>query len=75
MVALSFRDEEFYELYRIALHEIPLLSEKGQYSSVSQFRDRVLRLRREQQYRLSEPEAEALVLQQMEAELLDVSGQ
>ncbi|MBV8822086.1 MAG: hypothetical protein JO125_05475 [Chloroflexi bacterium] len=75
MLALSFRDEQFYELYRIALHEMPLLSEKGQYSSVTQFRDRVLRLRREQEYRLSEPEAETLVLQQMEAELLEVSSE
>jgi transcriptional regulator with XRE-family HTH domain len=75
MLALSFRDEEFYELHRIALHEMPLLSEKCQYTSVTQFRDRVLRLRREQGYRLSELEAEALALQQMEAELLDMSNE
>jgi len=72
-LALSFCDEEFYELQRIALHEMPVLSRQQEYTSIAQLRDRVARLRREQEYSLSETEAEVLGLQQMEAELLILS--
>ena len=70
-LALSFRDEEFYDLRQIALHEIPELAQQQEYTSLTRLRDRVTSLRRERMYQLSEAEAETLVLQEMEAELLD----
>src|SRR5205085_10143716 len=70
-LALSFRDEEFYDLRQIALHEIPELAQQQEYASLTRLRDRVTSLRRERTYQLSEAEAETLVLQEMEAELLD----
>ncbi|MFL5696834.1 MAG: hypothetical protein ACJ797_06965 [Ktedonobacteraceae bacterium] len=69
-LALSFRDEEFYLLSQIALHEMPILSVEEQRTYTAQLRDRVLLLRREYGYQLSEAEAERQILQQMEAELL-----
>ncbi len=74
-LSLSFGDEEFYELHRIALHELPVLSRQQEYTSIAQLRDRVARLRREQAYSLSEAQAEVLGLQQMEAELLTLSSE
>jgi len=74
-LSLSFGDEEFYELHRIALHEMPVLSRQQEYTSIAQLRDRVARLRREQAYSLSEAQAEVLGLQQMEAELLTLSSE
>jgi transcriptional regulator with XRE-family HTH domain len=74
-LALSFSDEEFYDLRHIALHEMPVLSRQQEYTSIAQLRDRVARLRREQAYSLSEAQAEVLGLQQMEAELLTLSGE
>ena len=69
-LALSFRDEEFYPLSQIALHEMPILSVEEQRTYTAQLRDRVMLLRREYGYQLSEAEAERQILQQMEAELL-----
>ena len=69
-VALSFRDEEFYPLSQIALHEMPILSLEEQRAYAAQLRDRTMRLRREHGYQFSEAEAERRILQQMEAELL-----
>ncbi len=69
-LALSFRDEEFYDLRRIALHQVPLRSQEQEYTSLAQFRDRITRLRSDETYQLSEAEAEVLVLQQIEVELL-----
>ena len=74
-LSLSFGDEEFYELHRIALHELPVLSRQQEYTSLAQLRDRVASLRREQAYSLSEAQAELLGLQQMEAELLILSNE
>jgi transcriptional regulator with XRE-family HTH domain len=74
-LALSFGDEEFYELHRIALHEMPVLSRQQEYTSIAQLRDRVAGLRREQAYSLSEAQAEVLGLQQMEVELLTLSSE
>lgn len=69
-LALSFRDEEFYPLNQIALHEMPPFTPLQQQAYTAQFRERVAGLRRERKYHLSEAEAEVLVLQQMEAALL-----
>ena len=69
-LALSFRDEEFYPLSQIVLHEMPILSLEEQRTYAAQLRDRLMRLRREQGYQFSEAEAERRILQQMEAELL-----
>ncbi len=69
-LSLSFGDEEFYELHRIGLHEIPVLSRQQEYTSMAHLRERTARLRREREYTLSEVQAEALALQEMEAELL-----
>jgi hypothetical protein len=69
-LALSFRDEEFYPLSQIALHEMPILSLEEQRAYAAQLRDRMMRLRREHGYQFSEAEAERRILQQMEAELL-----
>ncbi|MFL5654137.1 MAG: hypothetical protein ACJ8CB_08155 [Ktedonobacteraceae bacterium] len=69
-LALSFRDEEFYPLSQIVLHEMPILSLEKQRTYAAQLRDRLMRLRREQGYQFSEAEAERRILQQMEAELL-----
>lgn len=69
-LALSFRDEEFYSLSQIALHEMPILSLEEQRRCTTQLRDRVMQLRREHGYQFSEAEAESRILQQMEAELL-----
>jgi hypothetical protein len=74
-LALSFDDEEFYELHRIALHEIPVLSRQQEYTSMAHLPERVAGLRREHGYSLSEAQAEVLALQQMEAELLLLSSQ
>lgn len=66
--SLSFRDEEFYDLRQIALHEVPVLSVPPASLSLAQLRDRIANLRRERGYQLSEAEAEVLALQQMEDE-------
>lgn len=72
-IALSFRDEEFIPLHQVMLHEIPTSSRSEESRLLSQMRERVNRMRREQGYRLSEFEAERLVFQQMEEELLGPS--
>jgi hypothetical protein len=69
-VPLFHPQEEFYELHRIGLHEIPVLSRQQEYTSMAHLRERTARLRREREYTLSEVQAEALALQEMEAELL-----
>lgn len=69
-LALSFRDQEFYELSDIDLHEMPLLSLQQLSEYATQFDERVRDMRRVHKPRLSEEEAEKLILQQMEAELL-----
>lgn len=55
------------------LHEVPTSSRSEESRLLSQMRERVNRMRREQGYRLSEFEAERLVFQQMEEELLGLS--
>ena len=60
---------------KIALHEMPVLSKQQEYTSIARFHDRVVSLRREHEYYLSEAQAEVLVLQQIEAELLDLSSE
>ncbi len=69
-LALSFQDDEFYELDNIDLHEMPVLSLQQLSEYSTQFHERVRDLRRIHIPRLSEEEAEKLILQQMEAELL-----
>ncbi|HJT59054.1 MAG TPA: helix-turn-helix transcriptional regulator [Ktedonobacteraceae bacterium] len=69
-LALSFRDEEFYDLRQIALHEMPLLSQQEASTIFAQLRERIASLRRERAFQISEAEAECLALQQIEAELL-----
>lgn len=70
-LALSFQDEDFYELGDIDLHEMPLLSLQQLDEYSIQFHERVRELRRTHRPRLSEEEAEKLIFQQMEAELLE----
>ena len=74
-LALAFCDDEFHELRKIALHEMPVLSKQQEHTSIARFHDRVVSLRREHEYYLSEAQAEVLVLQQIEAELLDLSSE
>jgi hypothetical protein len=74
MMALSFRDEEFYALNRIALEEMPLPSQQQESISIACFRERIARLRREHGSPLSEVEAEVLALQEIEAEFLNASN-
>jgi transcriptional regulator with XRE-family HTH domain len=72
LLALSFRDEEFYALNYITLHEMPQLATAQQQAYTVQFRERARQLRRAGEFRLSEAEAEVRVLQELEAELLQV---
>jgi hypothetical protein len=74
MMALSFYDEEFYALNRIALEEMPLPSQQQESISIAHFRERIARLRREHRSPLSEVEAEVLALQEIEAEFLNASN-
>jgi len=69
-LALAFRDEEFYPLSDINLHAMPALSTQDEYTSLVRFRERITQVRSQQKTRLSQAEAEMLVLQQMEASLL-----
>ena len=69
-IALSFRDEEFMPLHKILLHEMPASSEPEEGRWLSQMHEQVSRLRREQEYRLSEFEAEQMVFHQLEEDLL-----
>lgn len=73
LLALSFRDIEFYPLARMNLREMPQLAPAQQQAFASRFRERVRRLRRAEQERLTEAEAEIRILQDMEAELLQVT--
>lgn len=76
LAALAFGDEEFYRLRQIALSELPPLELQQQEESFVHFREQVLLLRRQQQYRLSESEAEVRLLQDLEAAFLaDQSSQ
>lgn len=69
--ALSFRDEEFYDVRQIALCEAPARPMASSSLSLAHWRERIAKLRHEQEYRLSEAEAEVVALQQMEEEWLD----
>lgn len=69
LLALSFCDEEFYAARAIRLHGIPEFGEE-RAAMIQTFPQRVRCLREEQRYALSETEAETMVLQQMESELL-----
>jgi transcriptional regulator with XRE-family HTH domain len=72
-LALSFRDEEYYEPHQITLYEMPHSSQQQTSTFLTHFRDRVASLRRAQAFQLSEAEAERLALQRIEAELLDAA--
>jgi len=69
-LALSFRDNEFYPLQSIVLHDIPVLSDQKLQEQTVQFRDYVRQLRQERKDGLSEADAEKLALQYLEAEVL-----
>lgn len=71
-LALSFEEHEFYELSRIALHEITPAQPQ---TDLEHFRQRVAQLRRDQNYSLSIAEAERCIFQQIESELLSLSDQ
>jgi len=73
-LALAFRDEEFYPLSEIDLHVMPVLSTQDDYISLVRFREAVGHLRSQHEAAVSQSDAERLVLQEMEASLLQIEG-
>jgi transcriptional regulator with XRE-family HTH domain len=70
-IALSFRDNEFYPLAHMALHQMPDLFYQEERVSLQLFRRLVDALRSEHLYCISEAEAEVLALQQIESEFIN----
>ncbi|HZU03077.1 MAG TPA: GAF domain-containing protein [Ktedonobacteraceae bacterium] len=74
LAAQAFGDEEFYRLRQIALAEMPPQEIQQQEERVTHFRNKVLLLRRQEEYRLTETEAETRLLQEIEAHFLSCTS-
>lgn len=72
-LALSFRDEDFVPLHQILLHELPHSLEAEEKRWLTRMQGQIRRVRREQEYCLSEFAAERLVFHQLEDDALGLT--
>lgn len=74
-LALSFQDNEFYETSKIDLCKIPLLSQEELSAYNSRFNEMVQEVRKDSNPPLGQTEGETIVLQRIEAAILEKSVQ